>query len=83
MRFVAVALMLGLLLSGCAGPGPLEDGRWFLANPPSAGPHLFLARGLANVGLAMVYVAARVAYSMGNGQSWKEREQDYQLSRSP
>lgn len=56
-----MALILALFLAGCAGPGPLEDGRWFYSYPPEAGPFLWLARSVANVGLATVYVAASLA----------------------
>ena len=53
--------MLGLLLSGCATDGPLEDGRWFLTYPPDENPFFWLARSVANMGLVAVYVGACAA----------------------
>ncbi len=69
MKVVAAALILALCLAGCAGPGPLEDGRWFYSYPPDAGPFLWLARSMANVGLATVYVAASLVRFFPPGYS--------------
>ena len=56
-----------------------------MPNPPSAGPFLFLARSLANAGLASVYAAACLAYAFkrSDAEYWKVKDREYQLSRPP
>jgi hypothetical protein len=77
VKTVAVAVALAMLLSGCASSeGPLEGGRWFLSNPPDAGPLLWMARGVANMGLGAVYVGALAANFLTGLSSGKDRSLD-------
>jgi hypothetical protein len=66
-----------MLLSGCASTqGPLEGGSWFISNPPDAGPLLWVARGVANMGLGAVYVGALAANFLTGLSSPRDRSLD-------
>ncbi len=83
MKFAVVALALALLLTGCAGPGPLEDGRWFLPYTGLSNPFVILLRSVANVGLTSVYVAACAArLFQSRAAYWERQEHEHQLSKS-
>lgn len=56
-----MALVLALLLSGCASEGTLPDGHWFLSYRTESGPWVWLAHTVGNVGLVAVYIGACAA----------------------
>lgn len=84
MRIAAAALIVLVLLTGCATPGPLENGRWFLPVTGESNPFIIVLRSVANVGLASVYVAACAVQIFKDSSGRREREeQEFQLTKSP